>query len=132
MEKHVKFTGYVPNEIMPQYLNASDIYISPSLSDGTSICLLEAMACRLPVVVTDVDANLEWVKNGYNGLVCLKRNPEELAEKILFLIKNEKSRKKMGEINYNIAKEKADWKKNFSKLEEIYLKLSKMNLKKWI
>ena len=42
----------------------------------------------------------------------------------------EKSRKKMGEINYNIAKEKADWEKNFSKLEEIYLKLLKMNLKK--
>jgi len=130
LEKYVKFAGFVPNEILPRYLNASDIYVSPSLSDGTSICLLEAMASRLPVVVTDVDANLEWIKNGYNGLVCPKRNSEVLAEKIYFLIENEKSRKKMGQYNYTIVKERADWGKNFSKLEDIYQKLIKMNLEK--
>lgn len=123
LEKYVKFMGFVPNELLPKYLNTSDIYVSPSLSDGTSICLLEAMACGLPVVVTDVEAILEWIKDGYNGLVCPKRKPELLAEKILLLLKNEKTRKKMGQINYSIAKQRANWEKNFSKLEEIYHEL---------
>lgn len=127
-EKYVKFMGYVKNELLPKYLNASDIYVSPSLTDGTSICLLEAMACGLPAVVTDVDANLEWIKNGYNGLVCPKRNPEVLSEKISLLIKNEKMRKKMGKINYTTAAERADWEKNFTKLEEIYQKLSRIRM----
>lgn len=127
LEEYVKFAGFVPNELLPGYLNASDIYVSPSLSDGTSISLLEAMACGLPVVVTDVDANIEWIENGYNGLVCSKKNADGLAEKICNLIRNEKTRKKMGQHNYAIAKERADWGKNFSKLEEIYQELLKVN-----
>lgn len=123
--KYVKFLGFVPNNFLPYYLNAADVYVSPSLSDGTSICLLEAMACRLPVVVTDIEANLEWVENGYNGLICSKRNSEDLADKISFILENAKLRKEMGHRNYEIVKERADWGKNFLKLEEIYIKLTK-------
>jgi glycosyltransferase involved in cell wall biosynthesis len=70
IQENVRFVGRVRNSQIPYYLTGSDIYVSPSLSDGTSISLLEAMACGLPVVVTDVDANFEWVKDGHNGLIC--------------------------------------------------------------
>src|ERR1051325_8853856 len=50
LRDHVHFAGNVPNEKLPRYLNAADIYVSPSLSDGTSLCLLEALACGLPGV----------------------------------------------------------------------------------
>jgi glycosyltransferase involved in cell wall biosynthesis len=105
---------------MPAYLNASDLYVSSSLSDGTSLSLLEAMACGLPVVVTDVPAILEWVVNGENGLVVPRRSIDELAEAIIYLLQREDVRKEMGEKNIAIAKERADWDKNFKKLEDIY------------
>lgn len=123
IEGKVQFLGEVDNEEMPYYLNASDLYVSSSLSDGTSLSLLEAMACALPVVVTDVPAILEWVKQGKNGIVVSRRSVDELAEAIIHLLKNEDAAKEMGRRNREIAQEKADWEKNFAKLEEIYKNL---------
>jgi glycosyltransferase involved in cell wall biosynthesis len=120
IEPIVKFIGEVPYDEMPAYLNASDLYISSSLSDGTSVSLLEAMACGLPVVVTDVPAILEWVENGVNGLVVPRRSIDELADAIVYLLQHEDIRKEMGEKNIAIAKERADWDKNFNKLEQMY------------
>lgn len=108
---------------MPAYLNASDLYVSSSLSDGTSLSLLEAMACGLPVVVTDVPAILEWVADGENGLVVPRQSIEELAEAIVHLLENEDLAIEMGNKNLVIAKERADWNKNFQKLVQIYEKL---------
>ena len=50
--------------------------------------MFEAMACGLPVIVSDIPANREWVIDGWNGLIVPVRNPEKLAEAILHLIEN--------------------------------------------
>lgn len=120
IEKYVKFTGMIPNEELPKYLAASDIYVSSSLSDGTSVCLLEAMALGLPVVVTNVDANLEWITNGENGLVVPKKNPDALAKAICMLLEDDNLRKTFGRRNYKIAKDRASWKEYVKILEEMY------------
>lgn len=125
VEKYVKFTGWIPNEELPKYLAASDIYVSSSLSDGTSVCLLEAMAVGLPVVVTDVDAILEWVTDGENGLVVPKKNPVALAKAICKLLEDDNLRKKFGEKNYKIARERASWDDNVKILEGMYQSLVK-------
>lgn len=123
LNNYVKLVGFIPNNELPKYLNIADIYVSPSLSDGTSLCLLEAMACKLPVVVTEIDAIKEWIKDGYNGFTVPIKNSELLSKKIGYLIKNNSFRKKMGENNYKIASKKTDWNKNFMKLEKIYSQL---------
>jgi glycosyltransferase involved in cell wall biosynthesis len=120
LEDFVVCLGAVPVQDMPLYLNAADIYVSSLLSDGTSMSLLEAMACGLPVVVTDVPAILEWVDNGYNGYVVPRRDSEALAVKILELLRDQPLREKMSERNLSIAREQADWEKNFRKLERMY------------
>jgi glycosyltransferase involved in cell wall biosynthesis len=65
----VHFAGRVEHSDMPDYVNAADIYVSMSLSDATSVSLLEAMACALPVVLSDTPDNREWVVPGENGLL---------------------------------------------------------------
>ena len=125
IEKYVKFTGMIPNEELPKYLAASDIYVSSSLSDGTSVCLLEAMASGLPVVVTDVDAILEWVTDGENGLVVHKKSPGALAKAICRLLEDDNLRKKFSETNYKIARERASWDDNVKILEGMYQSLVK-------
>ena len=123
LEDLVYFAGAVPNPEMPHYLNAADIYVSFSRSDGTSLCLLEAFACGLPVVVSDVPANLEWVKDGINGCVVSRGSIKQLSEKILLLLKDLDLREKMREKNLIIAEKEADWEKNFDKLQEAYTRL---------
>jgi glycosyltransferase involved in cell wall biosynthesis len=112
--------GDVPNEQMPAYLNAADIYVSTSLSDGTSTSLLEAMACGLPVIVSDAPANLEWVKDGENGFVVERRNVEKIAGSILELLRNEPLARRMRELNLKIASQRADWDTNYAALEGMY------------
>ncbi len=123
VDDYIHFPGWIPLEEMPKYLAASDIYVSSSLSDGASMCLLEAMACGLPVIVTDIPAILEWVNDGENGCVVSQKSAEELTGRIIKLVKNRSEREKMAQNNLMVAQERLDWNKNFDKLEGIYRKL---------
>jgi len=123
MSKYVEFLGYVENSALPRYLNASDVYVSSSLSDGTSLSLLEAMSCGLPVIVTDVDSIVEWVKDGVNGRVVPRGNSQVLAETIVETLSNVGLAKVMGERNLQIARQRADLEKNFAKLMGLYQEL---------
>jgi len=84
----VRFVGAVPHKEVAKFLEASDIYVSTSLSDASSVSLLEAMACGLPAVVTDLEGNREWIKHGIGGFLFPKGDFRVLAEKILHLLKN--------------------------------------------
>jgi glycosyltransferase involved in cell wall biosynthesis len=63
----VKFVPHQKYEDVPRFLQSADIYVSASLSDGTSSSLLEAMACGVFPVVTRIAANAPWVRDGKNG-----------------------------------------------------------------
>jgi glycosyltransferase involved in cell wall biosynthesis len=125
----IRFLGEIPNHELPKYLNASDLYVSSSLSDGTSLSLLEALACGLPVVVTDVPANLEWVEDGINGLVVPRQSSEELAKAVITLLKDEQYAQEMGKKNLALARKRADWDRNFAKLEELYQRMVSLKVR---
>ncbi|MBI4722732.1 MAG: glycosyltransferase family 4 protein [Candidatus Stahlbacteria bacterium] len=122
-EQRVKFLARVENAEMPKYLRAADIYVSTSLSDGSSLSLMEAFACGLPCVVTDVPAIREWVVNGINGFIVPRKNTQGVVEKILMILRDEKLRKEIRNNNWKVAQERADWDKNFQVLEKIYDRL---------
>ena len=61
----------------------ADLYISPSHVDGSSVSLMEALACGLPCLVSDIPANQEWVREGENGWLFPDGDDERLAGKIL-------------------------------------------------
>ncbi|MCH8741621.1 glycosyltransferase family 4 protein [Patescibacteria group bacterium] len=118
------FTGYISNNEIPFYLGVSDIYVSTSLSDaGISSSTAEAMACGLPVVITDNGENRTWVKEGNGGFLIKERNPKVLAEKIIFLLKNEDKGKNFGIENRKTIIKRNDYHNEMSKMEEIYYKL---------
>jgi len=129
LDQVVHFAGWLDETQMGEHLNAADVYISSSLSDGTSCSLLEAMACGLPVVVTDVPSNFEWVEVGVNGYIVARKDDRRLAEALVALLESPQLQKEMGERNLRIARERADWEKNFSVLEEIYKNLCWKNIR---
>jgi glycosyltransferase involved in cell wall biosynthesis len=115
----VEFVGKVNRERVFEYLQVSDIYVSTSLSDGTSSCLLEAMSCKLPVVVTDIPGNREWIIDQHNGLLFPVKAWKWLALKIVELIENEDLRKSFGKKAYATVAEKANWSKNSGILDNL-------------
>mgnify|MGYP003967849245 CR=1 FL=1 len=103
---NIKFVGFIPNDEIPKYLTSADIYVSTSLEDGGfSLSSKEAMACGLPVIVTDYGENRKWVKDEVNGFVIPLRSPETLASKIIHLFRNSDQRKHMRYANRQMIKE---------------------------
>jgi len=119
----VHFGGHVTYNDLPRWYQMADIYISPSHVDGSSVSLMEALACGLPCLVSDIPGNKEWIREGENGWLFHDDDADDLAEKILQAIKARASFKKIGESARKTAEQKADWKKNFGKLLEAYDKV---------
>jgi glycosyltransferase involved in cell wall biosynthesis len=124
LDDKIRILGRVPNKDLPLLLSASDIYVSPSLSDGTSLSLLEAMACGTGLVVTDVPAIKEWV-TADNGIMAPRGDSGMLAEAMEKYYRSRELVELHGERNTVIAAERANWDKNYLKLKEIYAKLLK-------
>lgn len=120
VEQYVRFSNPVPYSRMPQYLAAANIYVSPSFIDSTSVSLLEAMACGLPPITTDISGNREWIKDEVNGLLYPPKDHEALSERIIRLIENEDLRKRFGERCFQEVRERAAWTDCVSKMETIY------------
>jgi len=113
--------GIVPHEHLPEYFHAADLYISCALSDGSSISLLEALATGLPVVVTDTEANREWVGEHTVGRLAPAGDGRAFAEGILhFVSQAPASRDEAARQNRRIATARADWAANVARLLQAY------------
>ena len=120
----IRFVGQIPNNELAKYLTSSDVYVSTSLSDaGLAASTAEAMACGLPVVITDFGDNRKWVEDGVNGFIVPLKDPKALAEKIIYLLKHEDIRKKFGMRNRRIIEERNNYYKEMEKMEKIYIEL---------
>lgn len=123
IDEKVAFLGYVPNHLLPAILNAADVYVSTSFSDGSSASLMEAMACGLPVVVTRIPANEEWVVHGQNGFLVPPGDSIALADSVVRILQDERVRSLMRKANLEAAKKRADWKVNSLMLEKAVFEL---------
>jgi glycosyltransferase involved in cell wall biosynthesis len=83
LQQHVRFLGEVRD--IPSLLGNASMCVLPSLSEGISLTLLEAMSTGLPVVATRVGGNVEVVADGVTGVLVPARKPDQLARGILEL-----------------------------------------------
>ncbi len=83
LENKVEFLGQVPHNKIQELLTNQDLFCLPSRSEGFPSAPLEAMACGLPVVASNVGGMNEIIINGFNGFLCRPESKEELAEKII-------------------------------------------------
>jgi glycosyltransferase involved in cell wall biosynthesis len=105
---------------LPRYYRMADLYLSASHSDGTSISLLEAMACGRPALVSDIPGNREWVQSGVNGWLFPDGDEKALAAAIMKAVDQREQLPKMGRAAREIAEQRADWERNFPALLKAY------------
>ena len=87
-------------------LSALDVFVLPSLSEGLSNALMEAMAMRLPVVASSIPPNKELIQDRYNGVLFSPRDTEKLASSIVELINNRRFAIKLGNHAREVIEEK--------------------------
>ncbi len=115
------FTGVIPHGYIPQYLNLADVYVSTSSSDaGIAASTAEAMACGVPVVVSDSGENGNWIKDDNNGFLFPVGDYRFLAEKIIYLLKNKDVARSIGLKGRVIIEEKNNYQKEMDKMEKLY------------
>jgi glycosyltransferase involved in cell wall biosynthesis len=91
----VQFLGNVPHKQLPEILNSTNVFILPSYYEGHPKTLIEAMACGLPVIGTNVLGIRELIDHGENGYLC-GTTPEEIREAIKDVLSDSGARVLMG------------------------------------
>jgi glycosyltransferase involved in cell wall biosynthesis len=98
LNNSVTFHGEVGEQEVIQLLFSSDIAVSVPESDATAMSLLESMAAALPVIVSDLPSNREWIDD-YGGVVVPACNVQRLASSFQFLVDHPSIRMSMGRRN---------------------------------
>lgn len=82
LEEHVRFLGALPSEQLKKPLSAADVFVLATANEGWANVFLEAMACGLPVVTTDVGGNREVVCDEKLGIIVPFGEPQKLRDAI--------------------------------------------------
>lgn len=89
LDSYVVFAGYISHEDAPNYINASDVFVLPTIrQEGMPFSLLEAMSCGKPVIASRVGGIPSVVDDGINGLLIPSGSTSKLVEKTVFLLNN--------------------------------------------
>ncbi len=122
----VTFTKEVNHSELPKYYCAADLFVLPSIIDTKGdretqgVVYLEAMACKCPVVGTDTGGISDVISNKKTGVLVPEKDPKQLAEEIIILLKNDKLRKKYSEEGYKNTLKNFNWNDIAKRYLEIY------------
>jgi glycosyltransferase involved in cell wall biosynthesis len=116
--KNIKVTGWLNAKEVHQYVSASDIYLSTSEYEGLSFAVLEALALKKPVLLSNCTGNTDLVKRGING--DLFNTSSEAITKLLHFYNNPEMLNVMGEFSGEICKTEFDVKENFKTYRKLY------------
>jgi len=122
----VTFGGQISQTELPRWYHWADVYISPSHIDGSSVSLMEALACGLPCLVSDIPSNKEWITEGKNGWLFPDNNVDVLSEKIVQAMNQRESFTKIGQASRATAEERADWNNSAVVLLDTYKEVVKL------
>ena len=106
---NLHYLGYQSKQNMLSLIRGSDLLIQPSLEEGISSTLLEAMACGTCILGSDIEGISEVIENNKTGLLVEPNNSDELLNKILYLLPKKEKRLSMANEGLERVK-KYDWK----------------------
>ena len=119
---NIHYLGYQPKEKTIPLIRGSKLLIQPSLAEGISATLLEAMACQTPVIATNIGGNVELFENNKTGVLIEPKNPAKLLREIVSLLNNPIKLEQISESAFKQV-QKYDWPNIGKKYLSLYEKL---------
>lgn len=110
LEERVVFKGFISHEELPAYLQACDMFVRPSISEGFGNSFIEAMAAGIPVIATPVGGIVDFIKNKETGLLCDVNSPEDIARKAEIYIRDKSLRAEIIDNALHMVVDHYDWK----------------------
>jgi 1,4-alpha-glucan branching enzyme len=100
IKENVIFTQRVSHPQKVKRIAESSFMVFPSINEGFGIAIIEAFACKKPVLVSDIRPMSDIVKDNYSGFLISPFDEEEWANKMIYLFRNTEQQKRMGENAY--------------------------------
>ena len=129
VEDSIVAKGAVSETQLHLYYSIADAFILPSVYEGLSLSMLEAMANKVPILVRSSAGISSILTHGVNALVLGSNDPCEISSSVGLLLSNSELREKICQNAYNLILHKYTWKTVVDKLESIYKELISANLK---
>lgn len=118
----VKFEIQSDRADMKTHYHAADIFVLPTLADNSPLTVLEAMACKVPVISTRVGGIPEMVVSGETGILCPPRDENALADAIRWMLKNPELSRQMADKAYERFLNNYTLEKMIDRYYAVYLK----------
>lgn len=112
--------GPVPHHEVPNYLNRLDVYVCPSRSESFGVAVLEASACGVPVVVTNVGGLPEVVEDGKTGFIVPPEDLDALVDAVETLVRRPDLRSQMGQAGREMVARRYSWDESVRIMENVY------------
>ncbi len=119
LQEKIEFAGRMKHDKLPKIYSDSHIFVLPSLNEGMSNTMLEALASGLPIIATDTGGTKELVEDGGNGFIVNMKDSQDIAEKIERLINDRELCSEMSKKSRGRAEE-LSWKSVAEKYWEAY------------
>jgi glycosyltransferase involved in cell wall biosynthesis len=119
----VHLRGFIPESALVEEYNRATLFVLPSTSgsqEGFGLVLLEALACGVPVITTEVVGASRFILDNGLGLVVKPEQPQELAEAILRLLQDAPTREKIRTRAREVVVQNCDWAAIAKALEGVY------------
>ena len=129
LEDRVRIVDHIPFEFIHHYYRAADVFVLPSIIDkagnteGLGVVLLEALACGIPCVASQVGGITDIVQDGKNGFLVEPQNPVALAGKITELLGDDRLRQELSKYGRRFVVDNFSWK---AKAQELYILYQKL------
>ncbi len=122
LKGRVHFLGFVPFDDLPKLYRGADVYTSPAIGGETfGLVLIEAMASGVPVVAGYNEGYINVIKNEENGLLVNVKDPNEYADALLRVLRDNNMRRMLRESGLETAK-MYSWEKVAERVEKVYLR----------
>lgn len=130
IEEKVEFLGYInQEENVSKVFRSFDLAVFPSHYEGFGVAAVEAQACGVPVIISNVTGLMESTSPNVSSLVFEKGDHKDLAEKIIYIINNDDIRKEMAINARNYVVENYNINMNFDYMDKLYKEIFKVNKK---
>ena len=118
--QNVEFTGMLNEDDLVDFIQSLDIYIHASLGETMSTAIMQAMACEVPIIASDVDGISNMIENGKTGILVPVKNKNKLAEEMERLVNDTKLQYTLGKNALQYAKEHFSNQEMFNKYKALF------------
>jgi len=120
----IELTGAVDHDKMPNYLNTLDVLVNASQMESFGVSVAEAMACKIPVIVSNFDGFKDLIPNENVGLITKTTSPFDISLAMEKYLTNNELRTTLSRNAFHRISEKFSWNQNLNEMEKLYIEMA--------